>query len=107
MGILYGVDTRAVNEIDELNAKFGEDTIFNATANCLSSQATGPKILWIKKNEPEVYKKARWFVDATTFIVARLTSRVVIDHFSAGAWFQCMTQVQIVGAINIAKITWI
>ena len=84
MGILYGVDTRAVNEIDELNAQFGEETIFNATANCLSSQATGPKILWIKKNEPEVYRKARWFVDATTFIVARLTSRVVIDHFSAG-----------------------
>lgn len=84
MGILYGVDTRAVKEIDELNAKYGEDGIFNATANCLSSQSTGPKILWIKKNEPEVYKKARWFVDATTFIVARLTSRVVIDHFSAG-----------------------
>lgn len=84
MGILYGVDTRAVKEIDELNAQFGEDVIFNATANALSSQATGPKILWIKKNEPEVYKKARWFVDATTFIVARLTSRVVIDHFSAG-----------------------
>ncbi len=84
MGILYGVDTRAVKEIDELNAQFGEETIFNATANCLSSQATGPKILWIKKNEPEVYQKARWFVDATTFIVARLTSRVVIDHFSAG-----------------------
>ena len=84
MGILYGVDTRAVKEIDELNAQFGEDTIFNATANCLSSQSTGPKILWIKKNEPEVYKKARWFVDATTFIVARLTNRVVLDHFSAG-----------------------
>jgi xylulokinase len=84
MGILYGVDTRAVKEIDELNEKYGEDEIFNATANCLSSQSTGPKILWIKKNEPDVYKKARWFVDATTFIVARLTSRVVIDHFSAG-----------------------
>lgn len=84
MGILYGVDTRAVKEIDELNAQFGEDVIFNATANCLSSQSTGPKILWIKKNEPEVYQKARWFVDATTFIVARLTNRVVIDHFSAG-----------------------
>lgn len=84
MGILYGVDTRAVEEIDELNAQYGEDTIFDATANALSSQSTGPKILWIKKNEPEIYKKARWFVDATTFIVARLTNRVVIDHFSAG-----------------------
>lgn len=85
MGILYGVDTRAVDEINELNARHGAEKIFNTCANALSSQSTGPKILWIKKNEPEVYKKARWFVDATTFIVARLTSRVVVDHFSAGA----------------------
>lgn len=83
MGILYGVDTRAVEEIDEINAIFGEDTIFNETANPLSSQSTGPKILWIKKNEPEIYAKARWFVDATTFIVARLTNRIVVDHYSA------------------------
>jgi len=84
-GILYGVDTRAVDEIAEMNERFGADYIFNACGNALSSQATGPKILWIKKNEPEVYKKARWFVDATTFIVARLTGRVVVDHFSAGS----------------------
>ena len=84
-GILYGVDTRAVDEIAEMNERFGEDYIFNACGNALSSQATGPKILWIKKNEPEVYEKARWFVDATTFIVARLTGRVVVDHFSAGS----------------------
>lgn len=84
-GILYGVDTRAVNEIAEMNAQFGEEYIFNACGNALSSQATGPKILWIKKNEPEIFAKARWFVDATTFIVARLTGRVVVDHFSAGS----------------------
>ena len=84
-GILYGVDTRAVEEIAEMNERFGEDHIFNSCGNALSSQATGPKILWIKKNEPEVYAKARWFVDATTFIVARLTGRVVVDHFSAGS----------------------
>lgn len=84
MGILYGIDTRAVVEIDELNAIHGEEVIFAQTANALSSQSTGPKILWIKKNEPEVYAKARWFVDATTFIVARLTNRVVVDQFSAG-----------------------
>jgi xylulokinase len=84
-GILYGVDTRAVDEIAEMNERFGADYIFNACGNALSSQATGPKILWIKKNEPEIYAKARWFVDATTFIVARLTGRVVVDHFSAGS----------------------
>jgi xylulokinase len=85
MGILYGVDTRAVAEIEEMNGWHGEDRIYDGCANALSSQATGPKILWLKRNEPEVYRRARWFVDATTFIVARLTGRVVVDHFSAGS----------------------
>lgn len=84
MGILYGVDTRAYKEIDEMNQKYGEENIFNRTANCLSSQSVGPKILWIKKNEPEVHAETRWFVHASTYIVAKLTGRVVIDHLSAG-----------------------
>jgi xylulokinase len=68
-----------------MNQRFGADYIYDSCANALSSQATGPKILWIKKNEPEIYQKARWFVSAATFIVARLTGRVVVDHFSAGS----------------------
>ena len=54
-GILYGVDTRAVDEIAEMNARFGEDAIFEASGNALSSQATGPKVLWLKNNEPDLY----------------------------------------------------
>lgn len=84
MGILYGIDTRAVNEIEEMNRQHGARNIFDACANMLSSQAVGPKMKWIANNEPEIYRKARWFVDATTFIVARLTGKVVVDHFSAG-----------------------
>jgi xylulokinase len=87
--ILYGIDTRALLEVAEMNEQFGEDRIFDACANALSSQATGPKIMWIKKHEPDIYAKARWFVSATTFIVARLTGRVVVDHFSAGSHHPC------------------
>lgn len=83
-GILYGVDTRAYQEIDELNSKYGENLIYENTSNCLSSQSVGPKILWIKKNEPEIFRKTRWFVHASTFIVAKLTGEVVTDHLSAG-----------------------
>jgi len=84
MGILYGIDTRAVAEIAELNERHGAAEIYQSCANMLSSQAVGPKMRWIAKNEPEVYAATRWFVDATTFIVARLTGRVVVDRFSAG-----------------------
>ncbi len=81
-GILYGVDTRATEEMAELNAHLGADVIFKKTGNMLSSQSTGPKILWLKKNEPDIYKKAYKFVTASTFLVARLTGNFVIDHLT-------------------------
>lgn len=86
MGILYGVDTRAITEIEELNAKWGVETLFNETAGSMSTQATGPKVMWIKKHEPENYENARWFLTSQSFVVARLTGRVVIDHFTAAGY---------------------
>ena len=85
MGILYGVDTRAVTEIAELNERWGAETLFKETANPISTQATGPKLMWLKKHEPENFEKARWFLSAHSFVVARLTGRAVVDHFTAGA----------------------
>ncbi|NLH09478.1 MAG: FGGY-family carbohydrate kinase [Chloroflexi bacterium] len=80
--ILYGVDTRAADEIVELNEKIGEDRIFAMCGNTLSAQSTGPKILWLKRHEPEVYKRAHKFVTGTSFIVARLTGNFVVDHLT-------------------------
>ena len=52
-GVLYGVDTRATREIADLNALIGEDVILARCRNALSTQAAGPKILWLKRNRPE------------------------------------------------------
>src|SRR5690554_2658016 len=51
--VLYGIDTRATAEIDWLNDHFGEEAIFELGGMALTSQAMGPKILWLKRNEPE------------------------------------------------------
>lgn len=83
MGVLYGVDTRAREEIWELMERLGEERVFALTGNELSSQAVGPKILWLKKNEPEIYQKAAKFLTASSFIVSRLTGKTVIDHLTA------------------------
>lgn len=81
-GILYGVDTRAAQEIAALEADLGVDAIFAQTGNSLSAQSTGPKILWLKQHEPDVYRRAHKFVTATSFLVARLTGRFVVDHLT-------------------------
>jgi xylulokinase len=80
---LYGVDARAAQEIDELNAEIGEERILKACGNALTSQSVGPKILWLKKNRPEIFAKAAKIVNSTTYIVQKLTGECVIDHYSA------------------------
>lgn len=80
---LYGVDARAVQEIDELNEAIGPAQILDHCGNALTAQSVGPKILWLKKNRPELYAKAEKIVTSTTYIVQKLTGECVIDHYSA------------------------
>ncbi|MGD8975565.1 MAG: FGGY family carbohydrate kinase, partial [Desulfobacterales bacterium] len=49
-GILYGIDTRATKEIDYLESVLGKQEIFRMSGTHLNSQASGPKILWIRNN---------------------------------------------------------
>lgn len=83
-GIMYGVDTRSVLEIEELKKKFGEEQIFSRTGNGLSAQSMGPKVLWVQRNEPDVFRKAHSFLPCANFIAARLTGNFFIDHLTAG-----------------------
>ncbi len=83
--VLYGVDTRAACEIEDLTAGIGANRILSHGGNALTSQAVGPKILWLKRNRPEIYAKARMFLNSTSFLVHRLTGRFVTDHYSASS----------------------
>ena len=82
-GILYGIDTRATEEIAWLNERFGEEPMFDLGGMALTSQAIGPKILWIKRHEPEVYADAHMFLGSSTYMVYRLTGEYVMDYHTA------------------------
>jgi xylulokinase len=82
-GVLYGVDTRAAAEIEALNRDIGADVVLDRCGNALTSQSVGPKILWLKRNHPEVFAKAAKFLTSTSHIVFRLTGEHVIDHYTA------------------------
>jgi len=84
--ILYGIDTRATREIKYLERQLGRDTIFKISGLNLSSQASGPKILWIRNHEPEVYKRARWFLTSEAYLVYKLTGKTSIDIYTAASY---------------------
>ena len=85
-GVLYGVDTRAQAEIDLLNAAIGADKILARCGNALTSQSVGPKILWLRRNHPDLWARTAKVMTATTYLTYRLTGQTVIDHYTAAGF---------------------
>ena len=81
--ILYGIDTRAGQEIEDLTAELGADEIFSCTGQALSAQSVGPKVLWYRRRQPELFARTRKIVTASTYLVYRLTGRFVVDNYVA------------------------
>ena len=81
--ILYGIDSRSVPQIEELNRTIGVDRIREVCVNSLTLDSIGPKILWIKQNEPEIYERTARFAMTQGFLVAKLTGEYVLDRYSA------------------------
>ncbi len=114
--VLYGVDTRAAREVEDLTARIGADRILSHCGNALTSQAVGPKILWLKHNRPDIYANARMFLNSTSFLVHQLTGRFVTDHYSAsnvaplydiekGTWSDALAQ-DITELERLPEIGW-
>jgi xylulokinase len=89
-GILYGVDVRANAQIDQLNEMIGAQEIFSFTGMALSSQAVGPKILWMKQNEPELFQQTGHITTASSYLIYRLTGEKVIDRHTASHFMPLM-----------------
>ena len=81
--ILYGIDTRAMAQVESMTARFGADAILARGGTLLTSQAGGPKLLWIREAEPEVWARTARFHMAHSLVIERLTGEYVLDHHSA------------------------
>lgn len=75
--ILYGIDTRARAEMDEL---------FKLTGAILSSQSGAPKILWLRRHAPNVWAKTHWITNGPGYLNFRLTGENTIDIYDAAGF---------------------
>jgi xylulokinase len=93
---ILGMDTRTGEENRWLSERFGAESLFNRTGMPLHTINTLPKMLWLKKWEPDVWKKADRFLLVEDFFLRRLGGQAVISHclasrtqmydLKAGAW---------------------
>ncbi len=78
------LDTRATEEADLLEAEFGRDVIYKKTGKFCNPEYTLPKLMWMKRYEPELFEKAHKFLLPLDFLNMRLTGRAVCDYTIAG-----------------------
>lgn len=92
--ILYGVDTRAEEQIRDLTHVLGQEEIVAHCGAVLTSQSAGPKIAWVAAHEPELYARARRVFMPASYLAFRLTGQYVMDHVSASqtAPLYCLRQ---------------
>jgi xylulokinase len=113
--VLYGVDSRASDEIALLNAVLGPETILHRCGNALTSQSVGPKILWLRRNHPDLWNRTAKVVTATTYLTHRLTGEYVIDHYTAANFsplydidrqYWCVDLGDICGTDQLPSLMW-
>lgn len=81
--ILYGIDTRATEEIRELTEEYGAARLQERCGKTPSSQSVGPKIRWLRRHEPRVWEKTRRWHNSHSYAVAKLTGEYVLDQHTA------------------------
>lgn len=66
-------DARAVAEIDFQHNRTDEQDILSRTGSAITQQSIGPKLLWLRRHEPEAMQRARHVMGSYDYIVYRLT----------------------------------
>ena len=81
-------DTRSETICRETAERLGEDKIFGLCGNPVSPCYTWPKILWYRKNRPEVFEKTEKILQSNSYIAYRMTGEITQD-LSQGYGLAC------------------
>ncbi len=76
-------DNRTTAEVDYLNNEIGKDKLSKYTANIAFAGFTAPKILWMKKNEPENFAKIKKIMLPKDYLAYRLSGTFCTDYSDA------------------------
>ena len=76
-------DGRTIEETNYLNNVIGKDKLVQYTGNFAFAGFTAPKILWVKKNEPENFKKIKHILLPKDYLTLMLTGKFTTDFSDA------------------------
>jgi xylulokinase len=77
---ILGMDTRTDPQNELLRERFGSESLFQRTGMPIHTINTLPKLLWIKENEPEIWKNADKFLLVEDFLIQKMTGQSVVSQ---------------------------
>ena len=89
-------DNRATNEADWIENQLGRKRLFEITGLVTHPMYPVPKLLWLRKHQPEVFSSAASFVTVIGYILARLRLPPYADYSLASRYL----------AFNVRKQRW-
>lgn len=72
-------DQRTIKEVEYLNNEIGIENLLKYTGNIALTGLTAPKILWVKNNEPEVFKRIAKIMLPKDYLIYKLTGNFASD----------------------------
>ncbi|HKV40139.1 MAG TPA: xylulokinase [Blastocatellia bacterium] len=72
-------DQRCGEECDEIREIVGRDRLIQISGNDALTGFTAPKIVWVKKHEPEIFARARHVLLPKDYIRFKLTGQMAMD----------------------------
>lgn len=92
---LTWADQRCVEEVEELKAGIGHD-IYLRTGTPLHPMSPLPKLMWMKKHDPETFERAHKWISLKDYVFYTLFNRYIVDYSMASA----------TGLFNLENLAW-
>lgn len=68
-------DARAIAEVDELTRTIDQQALYDRTGGFTNQQHIAPRLLWVQRHEPEVWRRTRTILGSYDYVTARLAEK--------------------------------
>ncbi len=95
-------DQRSVDQAASLTERGGEDEIYRITGHRASASYSATKLMWVRDNQPDIYRNTHKMLNAKDYLNYRLTGRMTSEptdasgtnlfDLKAGAWSEQLVE---------------
>lgn len=83
------IDRRATDEVEWIASEVGAEKVREVSGNTIDAYFGGPKWLWFRNKEPDLFKRTWKILQAHSYIIYQLSGEIVTDPSHAGLCSPC------------------